>query len=133
MHLFDEIHWPTIEEKTSLSNKLQDVQGCIGFINRTLIKIWKPWKNEAHKTWFNGRNKIYSMNNVLIHHHSLFIYIEFGHLGFYHDVNILHNFCIYYFIVNGCHHYFIHEDDSLEDLLGDLTYMWVKKCSSCTR
>jgi hypothetical protein len=39
MHLFDEIHWPTIEEKTSLSNKLQDVQGCIGFINRTLIEI----------------------------------------------------------------------------------------------
>ncbi len=39
MHLFDEIHWPTIEERTSLSNKLQDVQGCIGFINRRLIEI----------------------------------------------------------------------------------------------
>jgi hypothetical protein len=31
--------------------------GCIRFIDGTLIDIKKPWKNEAHKTWFDGQNK----------------------------------------------------------------------------
>jgi hypothetical protein len=36
--LADEIHWPTSEEKVTLGNSLR-VLGCIGFIDKTLIKV----------------------------------------------------------------------------------------------
>jgi hypothetical protein len=68
-----------------------EFQGCIGLINGTFIKIHKPWNDGAHKVWFNGRKKIYSMNNtVVVDHRGLFIYMDFGYPCSYHDVTILH-------------------------------------------
>jgi hypothetical protein len=34
-----------------------------------IYKICKPWQNEAHCTWFNGRKNIYAMNNMVILDH----------------------------------------------------------------
>jgi hypothetical protein len=60
--LVDVIHWPTIYEKTTLRSYLQELPICIGFIDGTLIEIRKTWQDLGHKTWFNGRKKIYAMN-----------------------------------------------------------------------
>jgi hypothetical protein len=85
--LGDEIQWPTPEERLSLGVHLREILGNIGFIDGTLIEIRKPWYNETHGTWFNGQKKMYAMNNIVIlDHHGLFIYIDIGYLGSYHDV-----------------------------------------------
>jgi hypothetical protein len=53
-------------------------------------KVWKLWKNEEHKSWFNGWKKIYSTNNtMIIEHQRLFIHIEIIYFGLLHDANIL--------------------------------------------
>ena len=63
------------------------VLGCIGIIDGTLVKICRPWKNLEHGKWFNGRKKMYYMNNVvIIDHHGLFIYVDLGYPGLFHDV-----------------------------------------------
>jgi hypothetical protein len=42
-----------------------------------LSKIEKLWNNESHKTWFNGRKKIHSINNTMIvKHQCMFIHID---------------------------------------------------------
>jgi hypothetical protein len=70
---------------------LLEFQGYIGLIDGTLIKIRKPWNDGAHKVWFNGHKKIYSMNNsVVLNHQGLFIYLDFGYPSPYHDITILH-------------------------------------------
>jgi hypothetical protein len=40
--IFDKIQWPTIEKQWVLGTQLLQLQGCIGFINGTLIKIRRP-------------------------------------------------------------------------------------------
>jgi len=47
----------TPKEKVTLRMQLQELLGCIRFIDGTLIDIWKPWQDEAHHTWFDGQNK----------------------------------------------------------------------------
>jgi hypothetical protein len=117
--LEDEIWWPTLEEKLSLGAYLREISRCIGFIDGTMIEIRKPWQNEAHGTWFNGWKKIYAMNNVILDHHGLFIYIDISYHGSYHDVTILRHFSVY----KNWRQYFIHGDDYFEYLLGDPSYM----------
>ncbi len=74
----------------SLGTHLQEFIDCVRFIDGTLIKIHKPWQNEAHCTWFNGQKNIYVMNNmVIVDHHGLFIYVDQGYPSSYHDVSIL--------------------------------------------
>ena len=63
---------------------------CIGIIDGTLVKIRRPWKNPEHNKWFNGRKKMYCMNNiVIVDHHGLFIYVNPTYPGSFHDVSCL--------------------------------------------
>jgi hypothetical protein len=56
------------------------------------------------------------------HRHGLFIYIDIGYHGFYHEVNILRHSSVY---KNWCQ-FFIHVDDYFEYLLGNPSYMGEK-------
>jgi len=86
----NEIWWPTTHEQVVLGTNLAKFQCYIGFIDGTFIKIHKPWNDGAHKFWFNGQKKIYSMNNTMVvDHQGLFIYSNFGYPSSYHDVTIL--------------------------------------------
>jgi len=74
-------------------------------------------KHMAHGLMGQKKN---AMNNIVIlDHHGLFIYINIGYIGFYHDVMILWHFSVY---KNWCQ-YFIHDDDDFEYLLGNPSYM----------
>ncbi len=85
--LMDEICWSSSFEKVTLGGQLHELPRCLGFIDMMLIEIWKLWKDLKHQTWFNGCKKIYTINNnVVLDHHGLFIYINLGSLGSYHDV-----------------------------------------------
>jgi hypothetical protein len=88
--LKDEIRWPTASERVLLGQRLENFRGCIGIIDGTLCKIRRPWRDPNHAKWFNGRKKIYAVNNtVVVDHDGLFIYVDCGYPGSYHDVNIL--------------------------------------------
>lgn len=50
----NEIQWPMPKEKIVLGIQLQELLGCIGFINNNLVKNQKLWTNKAHRTWFNN-------------------------------------------------------------------------------
>jgi hypothetical protein len=39
--------------------------------------------------WFNGWKKMYFMNNMVVVHHGLFIYLDVGYPCSFHDVTIL--------------------------------------------
>lgn len=118
--IVNEIWWPTIEKKATLSIKIWDFLGCIKFIDRNLVKTRKSWNNMAQQTWFNEWKIIYSMNNmVIVNHQNLFIYIDNGYPRSYHDVIILWDFDIY---INWCNH-FAHANEFSEYLLGDPGYM----------
>lgn len=49
--LGNEIQWPM---PLVLGIQLQELLGCIGFINNNLVKNQKLWTNKAHRTWFNN-------------------------------------------------------------------------------
>jgi len=98
-----------------------------------LIKIHKPWNDGAQKVWFNGQNKIYSMNNtVVVDYWGLFIYLYFRYPCSYHDVMIL---CQFELHKNWCQ-CFLHGDEYFEHLLGKFNYLSekmfiVKKIRRC--
>jgi hypothetical protein len=94
--LANEILWPSSFERVALGSQWHELLKCLGFIDKTLIEIRKPWKDSKHWIWFNGHKKIYVMNNTMIlDHHGLFIYIDLGYLGSCHDVSIFHHWAIY--------------------------------------
>jgi hypothetical protein len=73
----DEILSLTVKERVILVRGIQDFPSCIGFMNGTLEQICELWNNVMHRTWFIGRKKIYSMNNIiLVDNQDLFIYID---------------------------------------------------------
>ena len=89
--LRDEIKWPDAIERQALASMVPNFLGCIGIIDGTLVKICRPWKNPEHAKWFNGRKKMYSMNNiVIVDHHSLFIYVDSSFPRSFYDVICLH-------------------------------------------
>ena len=86
------------------------------------MKIRRPWKNPDHGKWFNGKKKLYSMNNVVIvDHHGLFIYIDPGYPGSFHDVSCVRASYMY----ATWHQYFGHDDANqyFEYELGDSGYV----------
>jgi hypothetical protein len=94
--LVDEIRWPSSFERVALGSQLRELPGCLGLINGTLVEIPKSWKDTKHWTCCSGHKKIYAMNNTMIlDHHGLFIYIDLGYFGSYHDASILHHLAIY--------------------------------------
>ena len=88
--LRDEIKWPNATKRQALASMVLSFLGCIGIIDGTLIKIYRPWKNRDHAKWFNGRKKMYCMNNiVIVDHHDLFISVDFNYQRSFHDVSCL--------------------------------------------
>ena len=86
--LRDEIKWPSVDERVEAGS--HEFPGCIGIIDGTLVKIRRPWRDDNHGCYFNGRKKMYCINNlVVIDHFGLFIYVEARFLGAYHDINVL--------------------------------------------
>jgi len=74
-------------------------------------------KHVAHGLMGGKKN---AMNNTIImDHHGLFIYIDIGYHGSYHDVTILRHSSVY----KNWHQYFTHGDDYFEYLLGDPCYI----------
>jgi hypothetical protein len=100
-----------VQEKVALAIMILHSSNYIEFINVAHSLIWKPWQNEVHKTWFNLCKKMYLMNNTVIgDHRGLFIYMDVGYSGLYHDVIIL---CILDMHKNW-HRFCVHEDEYFE-------------------
>lgn len=86
----DEIKWPSPQEALDLARRVPQLSGCIGFIDGTLCQIRRPFNNALHSNGFNGRKKMYCINNTAVVNHSgLFIYVVIGYPGKFHDVHIL--------------------------------------------
>jgi hypothetical protein len=94
--------------------------GCVGLIDGTLIPIKRPSNVESDRPWYNGRKSMYCLNNtVVIDHRGLFIYIDPGYPGSFHDVICLPQSYLY----KNWRQYFTHNHDYFEYLLGDPGYV----------
>ena len=88
--LRDEIKWLDELEREALASMISTFPDCIGFIDGTLVKIRRPWKNPEHGKWFNGHKKMYCINNVVVvDHHGFFIYVDCSYPWSFHDVTCL--------------------------------------------
>ena len=128
--LRDEIRWPNVQERQALASMIPSFPGCIGIIDGTLVKIRRPWKNPEHGKWFNGRKKMYCMNNVVIfNHNGLFIYVDPAYLGSFHDVSCLRAYDIYRVWCD----YFTHDDANqyFEYVLGHSGHVGTKMFILC--
>lgn len=71
---------------------------------------------------------MYCMNNiVLIDHHGLFIFVDVGYSGSFHDVTILKNS----WVENNWRQLFTNRDEYCEFVQGDQGYIGVKKYIMC--
>jgi hypothetical protein len=43
-----EIRWPDAQQRLRLERTLRQFQGCIGFIDGTLVEVRRPWQNPNH-------------------------------------------------------------------------------------
>ena len=104
--------------------------GCNGFIDGTLVKIRRSWKNPEHHKRFNDRKKMYCMNNVVIvDHHGLFIYVDPSYPRSFHDVTCLRASDMY----GMWRHFFAHDDacQYFEYVLGDSGYVDTEMFTMC--
>jgi hypothetical protein len=114
-----EIRWPSAEERLELGNFLPQLPGCIGVVDGTLVRIRRPWKHPQHGSWYNGRKKIYCINNiVIIVHHGLFILVESGFPASFHDINTLRHTEFH----KTWRAHFTHDDNHFEYVLGNPAY-----------
>jgi DDE superfamily endonuclease len=121
--LGDEIRWPSEERRQQLSQRLIEFPGCIGHVDGTLCQINRP-RIAEHKRYYNNRKKMYCFNNVvIIDHDGLFIYVDAGFAGSFHDVRCLRNSHIHH----NWREYFANDDlDAVQEyILGDPGYMGV--------
>jgi hypothetical protein len=119
--LADEIQWPDQNRRRLLGRVLPGFEGCIGHIDGTLCRIRRPCIPE-HKKYYNNRKAMYCLNSVVVvDHDGLFIYVEAGYAGSYHDVRCLRLSDLY----RNWRQYFKNDDrDRVEEyLLGDPGYM----------
>ena len=116
----EELRWPTAAERRELGRTLaMEFLGCLGFIDGTLVEIRCP-VDPSHRRFFNGRKKIYSLNStVVVDHNGLFIFVDPGYPGSFHDVNILRQSSLY----KNWRQHFAHTDNYFEFLLGDPGYV----------
>jgi DDE superfamily endonuclease len=87
----DEIQWPDENCRSQLAQRLPEFPGCIGNVDRTLCRINRPSDiGPDIRRHFNGRKHIYCFNNtVVFDHDGLFIFVNSGYAGSFHDVNCL--------------------------------------------
>lgn len=55
--LRDEIRWPSATERTALAQHIPQLSSYIGFVDGSLVRICRPYENEHHSKWFQGRKK----------------------------------------------------------------------------
>ncbi|CAM6102317.1 unnamed protein product [Calypogeia fissa] len=114
-----EIRWPSVEDRRELGQHIPQLPGCIGVVDGTLVRIRRPYENLRHQRWFQGRKKMYCMNSsVVVDHNGLFIYIDPGYPGSYHDCTILQNS----WVQANFRNLFVNTADYCEFVLGDSGY-----------
>ena len=87
--LSNEISWPNANEGLQSRNTIPELPGCLGHIDGTLCRIRRP-VGPNHKSYYNGRKKLYCFNNVVVvDHNGLFIYVAAGFAGSFHDARTL--------------------------------------------
>ena len=117
--LCHELRLPTAAERVIAGRELEEFPGCIGTIDGTLIRIRRPWSDPNHGRYYNGRKKMYFLNSlVVVDHPGLFIYIEPGFPGAYHDINVLRHSDLN----ASWREYFTYTNSYFEYLLGDPGY-----------
>lgn len=90
--LADEVKWPFGAERRVLGAHIPQLKGCISCVHGTLVQIRHSYKNEHHTRWYHGRKIMYCMNNtILVDHDGLFIFVDGGYPGSFHDMTILKN------------------------------------------
>jgi hypothetical protein len=117
--LSQELRRPTAPEGKELARRIPEFKSCIGFIDGMLVKIGRPTR-EDHCYWYNGRKATYAFNNtVVVDDNGMFIYVDPGYPGFFHNVVILGNSLLY----RNWRSHFSHSDGDIEYLLGDPGYI----------
>lgn len=89
--LVRETEWSDSYEQEEFRQQYPVFEGCIGFIDGTLVKVLFPYRDPNHSRFFNARKKIHSINNiVIVDHNGSFIYINPGYPWSFHDAPCLH-------------------------------------------
>lgn len=126
--LADEVKWPFGAERRVLGAHIPQLKGCISCVHGTLVQIRHSYKNEHHTRWYHGRKIMYCMNNtILVDHDGLFIFVDGGYPGSFHDMTILKNSWV------EMHWWdlFTNNNDYCEFVLGDQGYTRLKKYIMC--
>lgn len=119
-----EIRWPGVPERVELGRVIPQLPGCIGFVDGTLCRVRRPFENQMHSKWFQGRKKMYCLNStVLVDHNGLFIHVDPGYPGSFHDSQILKTSMVERF----WRRLFTHTEGYSEYVLGDSGYMGAEK------
>lgn len=85
----NEIAWSCDQQKISLRVRTSRLTGWIGIIDGASVQIYRP-RIEEDRSYYNGRRKIYSFNNiVVVDHDGFIIYIDPSFYGSYHNVRCL--------------------------------------------
>jgi hypothetical protein len=77
------------------------------------------WENALHSKWFKTEEKFYCVNNtVIVCYDGLFMHIDIGYPGSFHNATILRHFqfCLEWLIM------FTNTDDHSKYLWGHLVY-----------
>lgn len=72
--LANEIFLAHTSRERGIDQAIVEIAKMHWFINGTMVEIWKPWKEKAHQTWFNGQKYIHVVN-IILDYHDLLIYI----------------------------------------------------------
>lgn len=116
-----EIEWPDQYECIILGQMLLGLHGVIGALTEPSSRSGGHTKTPtALDHWFNGGNKICSINNTTIEdNNGMFIFMDLGYSVSFHDVTCLRTFNL----DMKRHNYFTHIDDYFKMVLGDVGYM----------
>lgn len=110
---------PTNNERHCLGAITHNYPSCIGIIDSVLVEIGRMWKNVLHSTWFNMEDTFYCINNtVIVSYDGLFMHIDVGYPGSFHNGIILRHFQF-------CHEWliiFTNTDDHFKYLWRHLGY-----------
>jgi DDE superfamily endonuclease len=119
--LADEISWPSAGKRAQLAQVPPEFPGCIGHVDGKLCKIKKPATPE-NSLYDNRRKHMYCFNNVVVvDHQGLFIFVDSGFAGSFHDVRCLRNNSLH---LHWRDHFRIDDEDRVQEyLLGDPGYM----------
>ena len=89
--LVRDTEWSDSYEQEEFRHQYLVFEGCIGFIDGTLVKNLFLYRDPNHSRFFNGRKEIQSINNsVVVDYNGSFIHINHGYPWSFHDASCLH-------------------------------------------